>query len=316
MHSADHHPPAAASPELHARESSLAWYWRITLKLAIFAVVTFFVLFPRPAQLARHISHLRDMQRMIAPDEPQLAALEALVRERLTTTAPADADSPSVVQRAVECVVLEKVEYAWDWDEWGSADYMPTVAEMFERAAEMDGQLREDCDGRAVMAASLMKRLGYEPTLVTDLRHVWVTTPQGAWMGPGGETTMASGEAGNEIAWGTLLSNIPTSLSFGMAVFPFVRELIILVTAYLLLIHRRMSRAAAAIGFVLLLQGLLFMRLGFFAPAAVTREVSSWPAWVGLMHILAGFAVLMRASRRARRSAAITPPPACAAVGP
>lgn len=299
MHSANQSPsirPTNDSPQ----KNSLAWYWRIPLKLAIFAVVTFFVLFPSPTQLARHISHLRNMQQMITPDAPQLAGLEALVRERLTTTAPADADSPPVVQRAVERVVLEKVQYAWDWDEWGSADYMPTVAEMFERAAADGGQLREDCDGRAVMAASLMKRLGYEPTLVTDLRHVWVTTPQGAWMGPGGETTMASGEAGNEIAWGTLLSNIPTSLSFGVAVFPFMREIIILVTAYLLLIHRRMSRTAAVVGFVLLVQGLLFMRLGFFAPAAVTRDVSSWPAWVGLMHILAGFAVLIRASRRAR----------------
>ena len=315
MHSADQH-FAASPPDNRSKNSPLAWYWRIPLKLAIFAVVTFFVLFPSPSQLARHISHLRDMQRMIAPDAPQLADLEALVREQLTTTAPADADSPPVVQRAVERVVLEKVEYAWDWDQWGSADYMPTVAEMFERAAATDGQLREDCDGRAVMAASLMKRLGYEPTLVTDLRHVWVTTPQGAWMGPGGETTMASGEAGNEIAWGTLLSNIPTSLSFGVAVFPFVREIIILVTAYLLLIHRRMSRTAAVVGFVLLVQGLLFMRLGFFAPTAVTREVSSWPAWVGLVHTFAGFAVLLRASHRARRQAAITHPPICAAVGP
>lgn len=311
MHSADRHSAAAASPDHRTREPALVWCWRIPLKLAIFAVVTFFVLFPSPSQLARHISHLRDMQQMIAPDAPQLAGLEALVRERLTITAPADADSPPVVQRAVERVVLEKVEYAWDWDQWGSADYMPTVAEMFELAAADDGQLREDCDGRAVMAVSLMKRLGYEPTLVTDLRHVWVTTPQGAWMGPGGETTMASGEEGNEIAWGTLLSNIPTSLSFGVAVFPFVREFIILVTAYLLLIHRRMSRPAAAIGLVLLLQGLLFMRLGFFAPTAVTREASSWPAWVGLMHILAGFAVLIRASRRARIGISTVPVSAC-----
>lgn len=301
MHSAEQTattPSTIASP----RRAVLAWYWRIPLKWLIFAVVTFFVLFPSPAQLARHIAHLRDMQRMIAPDEPQLADLEAQVRERLTTTAPADRDSPRAVQRTVERIVLEQVEYAWDWDQWGSADYMPTVAEMFDRAAE-DGHLREDCDGRAVMAASLMKRLGYEPTLVTDLRHVWVVTPQGAWMGPGGETTMASGDEGNEIAWGTLLSNIPTSLSFGVAVFPFARELIILVTAYLLLLHRRMSRPAAAIGFILLVQGLLFMRLGFFAPAAVAREASSWPAWVGLMHIVGGFAVLIRASRRARRGA-------------
>lgn len=300
MHSAEQ---TATTPSTIAPppRAGLAWYWRIPLKWLVFAVVTFFVLFPSPAQLARHIAHLRDMQRMIAPDEPELADLEAQVRERLTTTAPADRDSPAEIQRTVERVVLEEVQYAWDWDQWGSADYMPTVAEMFDRAAA-DGRLREDCDGRAVMAASLMKRLGYEPTLVTDLRHVWVVTPQGAWMGPGGETTMASGDEGNEIAWGTLLSNIPTSLSFGVAVFPFTRELIILVTAYLLLLHRRMSRPAAAIGFVLLVQGLLFMRLGFFAPSAVAREASSWPAWVGLLHTIAGFAVLMRASRRARNA--------------
>jgi hypothetical protein len=47
--------------------------------------------------------------------------------------------------------------------------------------------------------------------------------------------------------------------------------------------------------------------LTFFAPQAVSREVSSWPAWVGLVHVAAGFGVLLLVSGPARRAVAHSP---------
>ncbi|HKQ47110.1 MAG TPA: hypothetical protein VJZ71_03450 [Phycisphaerae bacterium] len=292
-------PPNVARPP----GTVLRWYVRMPLKSAAFALVTFFVLFPYPRQFARHVEHLRNMQTLVEPDAPQLDRLQTLLDERLrpiAATQPALLQSPPLVQRHVERFVLEQVHYEWDWNLWGSADYMPTVAEVFEKADEAGGELREDCDGRAIIAASLMKRLGYDATLVTDLRHVWVSTPQGEWMGPGRDKTLIATPEGTRVDWGTVVSNIPVSLSYGIGVFPFWREVIILVTAFGLSLHRRMSRRAAAIGLILLIQGLLYMRLGYLAPYAVSREVSSWPAWVGLVHVAAGFAILWRASSRAR----------------
>lgn len=275
----------------------------------MFAAVTFFVLFPDPFQFARHISRICNLEAMIEPAAPELGALEAELRSRIATTRPVEGDPAAggmarAVQRDVERFVLERVAYEWDWNLWGAADYMPTIAEMFGMAESSGGRLREDCDGRAVLAASLMRRLGHDARLVTDLRHVWVVTNEGAWMGPGERVTIASGGGGNEIAWFTLVSNIPTSLSFGIAVFPFWREVIILLTAYLLMLHRRMSRGAMLLGLILLVQGLLFLRLGYLAPVSVSRGTSSWPAWVGLIHVAAGFAVLLRSSHRARRGRA------------
>jgi hypothetical protein len=172
---------------------------------------------------------------------------------------------------------------------------------MFTKASQTpDGQVYEDCDGRAVVAASLMRRLGYQASLVTDLRHVWVKTPHGEWMGPGGRTTVVSTPQGNRVDLRTLWANVPISLSYGISVFPFWREVIILATAYLLLLHRRMSWRIAAPAGLVLLQGLLFMRCGGLSPQGVSRFDASWPALVGILHLSAGFGVLCWASHRAR----------------
>ncbi len=272
------------------------WYVRLPLKWLIFGAVTFFVLFPSPGQFARHLAHLRDMQALVEADAPRLASLEADLNRRL---GPAPRE-PETVQREIERLVLEKVAYCWDWDQWGSADYLPTVDEMFARADQRGGRLQEDCDGRAVMAASLMRRMGFDARIATDLRHVWVKTPQGEWMGPGRSETLVTTDEGSEIAWHTLLANVPASLSFGIAVFPLGRELVILAAAFGLMLHRGMSRWAAATGLVLLLWALVLMRLGCLAPQA-TQDGASWPAWIGLACALAGFCVLAVASRRARR---------------
>ncbi|MBX3394635.1 MAG: hypothetical protein KF841_04655 [Phycisphaerae bacterium] len=212
--------------------------------------------------------------------------------------------APRVVQQVVENLVYREVRYQWDWEVWGVADYMPTVAEMFEQARKApDGVLREDCDGRAVMAASLMRRLGYKSELVTDLKHVWVMTPQGEFMGPGGRKAVRSTPEGNRTDLGTALLNIPIAMSFGVMVFPLSRELILVATALLLLLHRRMSWRAAAIGGLLLFQGLFFMRFRYIIPSESAEAESSLPSWIGFGHILGGLIFLLRASCIARRRA-------------
>lgn len=297
------------------------WYVRLPLKVAVFSIVTLFVLFPSPAQLLRHLSHLGNLEAMVDPEAPELAEWEREIRKHLEAWASARMKSPpgseaefpdgggattseappAAVQGWIEGLVTRKIEYAWDWDVWGAADYMPTVGEMFARAeGSEDGRLREDCDGRAVMAASLMRRFGYQSSIVTDLRHVWVITPEGEWMGPGRNKTIESSSSGNRTSIAATLGNVPVALSYGIAVFPLWRELIILATAAALVCHRRMPRRAIALGGLLILQGLLFMRLGFFSPGGVSEAAHAWPAWVGAGHLVAGFAILQRFSYRAR----------------
>ncbi len=312
----------------------MSWLIRIPLKWTILAIVVFFVLFPNPAQFIRHLRHVSNFERMIEPNAPQFAVWEAELRDRLTkaadksrkrngqpavsppmsadtgpTTRPGDHEwndalSPKRVQKEVEKFTYEKVKYDWDWNVWGSADYMPTVAEMFESAGNQpDGVIREDCDGRAVMAASLMRRLGYQSSIVTDLRHVWVTTPQGDWMGPGRKTTMRSTKAGNKVDYLSTISNVPVSLSYGVAVFPLWREVILTLTIWLLLCRLGMGWRTFFFGGLLLFQGLLFMRMGVLAPASLRAGNEAWPAWVGLIHAVLAMGFLYWASWRVGRRA-------------
>lgn len=291
------------------------WYWRLPLKWLVFLVSMFVVLFPNPRQFARHVAHLSDLEAMVDPDAPQFAEWESELRAQIDRDTSADSVglsreigrlSPRVVQSHVQELVLGRVQYGWDWDVWGSADYMPTVQEMFDKARSGDGVLREDCDGRAVMAASLMRRLGYESQIVTDLRHVWVVTPSGEWMGPGGKKTLVSGGRGNRLDLRTAGRNIPVSLSFGIAVFPVWREIVIMAVGFLLSCHRRVAWKTALLAGILCISGLFFMRMGVLDPRTVSMPNVEWAPIVGIVQVGTGFAIVWIASVRARRQAVKT----------
>lgn len=319
-----------------------AWK-RMPAKLLIFLVVVIAVLFPYPRMLLRHVDHVRNMNAMIDPNAPELAGFEAEFRrfeaQREQRGRPAPAARPargtrvrkdvvtpnaiaaslptsrpasmprraSEVQADVQAFVYEKVKYAWDWDIWGMADYMPTVSEMFAKAGDdPDRQMREDCDGRAVMAASLLKRMGYDAMLMTDFGHVWVAVKEGKrqveLMGPGHVKAIVSTKAGNKInvTW-DMLKNIPVAVGMGVSVFPWWREGIIFAALVALLWHRRMGRRPAAVGTLLLFAGWHLMRGNhdYWGGQAM-------PFCMGLAYALIGAGVMMAASRKARRAVAST----------
>jgi hypothetical protein len=148
--------------------------------------------------------------------------------------------------------VCERIPYSWDWDNWGCVDYLPTAAEVVERG-------REDCDGRAVIAASILRNLGYDAQLVTDGSHMWVSTSEGATMSPvataSGRTLVTTNQAGSRfdplaiIGVRSLLIDWPKNLAFGVAVFPIGRVSVIAAAAMVCLFPVRPStmRAAAAL---------------------------------------------------------------------
>lgn len=324
---------------------------RIPVKLLVFVLVYFFVMYPNPRLFFTQLSRIRNLDALVEPDATQLDDWAAELQVRLDraqaaatqpaapSTATASSRTPpnssnghsasrgavestaasgpsgvlqrpaglgprAVIQQQVERFVYEKVLYAWDWDTWGCADYIPTIEEMFTKLPRAGGgRLFEDCDGRAVVAASLMRRLGFDAQLVTDLRHVWVVTPDGEWMGPGRGKAAVATPQGTQVRWSTVATNAPMSLSYGIAVFPFGRELIVLATAFVLLLHRRTPRRPAVLAAVLLLDGLLFLRCGALSPMPIGPLGASWPAFVGLLNAATGFVILFTASRRARRRA-------------
>ncbi|MFO0973050.1 MAG: hypothetical protein U1A27_06390 [Phycisphaerae bacterium] len=290
-----------------------AWK-RLPLKWLIFGVVTLGVLFPDPRLLVRNLGRYRNLDALIDGQNPHIRDwVPQFERFCAATTRPAaggvDMGRAGPTTRAakwglreVEAFVYRKVAYAWDWDQWGAADYIPTVSEVFSAAdARPNHELQEDCDGRAVLAASLLAALGEKSRIVTDLRHVWVETDRGGLMGPGAKPTLSSAPGGTRTAPLTALRNLPVGLSYGVAVFPLGREVVLWAAAVALSLHRRVKRMTCLLGALLALQGLLFVRTGVIvAPHGWLEQ--AWPAWVGLGHAGAGLGLLWWASSRARRT--------------
>lgn len=262
------------------------WYARWPLKVAVFTLVLLLVLFPKVWLIPVWAARMNDLNAVVDPNHPALAPLEAEVRQRLALgTRLREALIP------VEEVVYAHVPYAFDWETWGVMDYLPTVAEVF-------AQGREDCDGRAVVAASLLQRLGYKAWLACDLKHMWVAardpslaTP-GAFelMGPGeGEKTLEGAGTGTRVNL-TLhtLGNLGRSTAYGVAVFPLGREIIILIALCAVLLQPRASLLRRIVGCAVLTAALILLRAG----GAVPNGMMLW-TWLGVAAVVAGCLLLV-----------------------
>lgn len=206
---------------LNPRHRRIRW----PLKSVFLGVVLLFVLYPNPLFLIRHVRNWSDLGAMVAPEEPMLRPLVAEVEQRLAERSIMAGDAKEVL-RVVEETVYERIRYAWDWETWGCADYLPTAAETIARGYE-------DCDGRAVVAASILRKLGHEAQLVTDGSHMWVWTSAGQAMSPmetaSGRKLVTTSSEGTSfdpfalIGVRAALIDWPKNLGFGAAVFPPIR---------------------------------------------------------------------------------------------
>jgi hypothetical protein len=278
--------------------NSLRWCYRCPLKAAVFLLVTLVVLYPKFWLLPTAFARYRNMNSVLDPEHPQVVELAERLRSRL----PAELEMPETLQ-AVQDAVCERIPYAWDWDVWGVCEYLPTVAEVFEQG-------REDCDGRAVVAASLLQRMGYDAWLVSDLLHVWVATPEGETMSPSaGEKTFVATDAGTQATLSAhSIQNLARGLSYGIAVFPLSRELIILLTLCVLTLQPASPPWRRVVGCAVLVVALGVLR-GAGRAAAVDGQLAEVVrAGLGAGLTVAGVALLMvRAGYRPRRSAAEPP---------
>jgi hypothetical protein len=277
--------------------NNLRWFLRWPLKFLLFAVATLLVLYPKVWLIPVALERLGDINALLDPQHPELGELEDDVLAEL----PPDAQASDILP-AVQHAVCQRVPYAWDWEIWGVVEYVPTVAEVFERG-------REDCDGRAVVAASLLRRMGYDAWLVSDLLHVWVETPQGETMSPtGAEKTLVGTETGTEATLSfELVRNLGRGLSYGVAVFPLTRELTLLAVLCALAIQPRSSGWRRVAGCLLLWIGLDLIR-DAGCPAALHGRIGDVAAvWLGAFVMMSGWLVLVLRTTGRRRDFAATP---------
>ncbi len=73
--------------------------------------------------------------------------------------------------------IYEMLPYQSDYLNWYTADYWPTPAEALEAGCE-------DCDGRAILACSILRAMGYQARVVVGLDHAWVEVKEeDEWVG-------------------------------------------------------------------------------------------------------------------------------------
>ncbi len=132
-------------------------------KLAVFALGLLLLLFPRVDLAFRQVGHFKSWEKLVDPKLPVMAAINAEIDKHLPPQATPQ-DELAFVQSWVE----RQIKYRFDWYSYGNVDYWPTAAEVWEAR-------REDCDGRAVLAASILQARGFTTArLAVNLQHVWV----------------------------------------------------------------------------------------------------------------------------------------------
>lgn len=279
-----------ALPNFWIRFQNGRWWWREPLKGALLGLTVFGVCFPYPWLFVRNVQRWRDLGALIEPQAEELVPLLDELRPKLDGI-----ESGPDALKVVEKFVYEKIPYAWDWETWGVVDYIPRVEEVLAAG-------QEDCDGRAVVAASLLRNLGYQAELVTDITHVWVKTDRGETMSPGRmKKFIETSDGGLRINW-RALTNIPSSMAYGVGVFPLGRELIVLAVLWLLYLCPGVPWPVLGVALLLMLDGLVILR----SSGADPWHQNVVTQWFGFANLVLGVVVLDAGNRRARRKARVT----------
>lgn len=220
---------------------------RFAVKLGVFTIVLFFMLNPRPGLFVKQLPRYLDMEALIQTDFPALKQ----INQEIDVMVPPNA-SPKEEFSAVQRYVYQHIPYEYDWDNWGNIDFWPTAEQVWERR-------QEDCDGRAVLAASILRSHGFPSAkLVGNIRHIWVHVDQGELMGPDTEKNIRH-EDGKLVVTLPSLRVILGSTAIYIADFPTVRNLFLFFIALGLCFHpcKNLIRFLGAttvglVGFILL----------------------------------------------------------------
>ncbi len=258
---------------------------RLSIKSAVFLLTLLFILFPNPFLLIKQIAHFNEPEQCIQTDfEGVDAALHSI------DSLAGDAPDSAAVLAAVEQFVYDRVKYSYDWHSWGCVDYWPPAEQVFRRGVE-------DCDGRAILAVSLLRAHGFHSAhLVGNANHMWAAVDTFEIMGPRAEATFNNADGVTTIAlpgFNALL----TSLATAMTVFPGTRVLLLSLLVLLLCLHPAATRIQLLSAVTLLLGGLYVLKDwgGLFRRDVV--DGLSPELLFGLLLVLIAFALAGRRPR-------------------
>lgn len=140
-----------------------AWVRRAVVKGGLFIALAVLVLNPNLKRAVMQVGHALSPESLIQTHFTALAQINREVDREVRLDRGRHSE-PKVIAK----FVLKKIRYVSDYETWGNLDYWPTAEETWEKR-------QEDCDGRAVLAASLLRSRGFHSTaLVVGLDHMWI----------------------------------------------------------------------------------------------------------------------------------------------
>lgn len=230
--------------------AELRFIWRVLIKLVIFGAVSWVVCYPNPVLFFKQLYRYFNVESLIQPNFTGIDEINREIDEMLPPEATREHEMDTVQK-----YVYDHIRYLYDWTNWGNIDYWPPAEQVWERK-------KEDCDGRAVLAVSILRSRGFTSArIVGNIRHIWVSVDRDELMGPDKEKTFRVEEGKTKVAlpsffllWDSLVGQI--------AKFPPIRNLILLFTVLLLCYHpcRNLTgffgiTSLGSVGFILLREG-------------------------------------------------------------
>ena len=182
---------------------------RIAGRIALGSLGIVLILFPDVPKLCSQLGRIGAAESLIESAHPAVAEMSRAV----------DREMPPGLTRAEQVVWIEKfvgrsLPYCHDWTQWWNADYWPTASEAIAAG-------REDCDGIAVVAASVLRHRGFRARLVGNTMHIWVAVDDTGQEILGAQEDKAFA---SDLGWSLpRFSTLVEGMRFGLVEFPWSR---------------------------------------------------------------------------------------------
>jgi len=128
---------------------------RLTLRVILVFMITLFALNPNPVHFAEQVVRESDPRGLVKPDNESITGISSM------------ANPSSLGLDGFEALIYQLLPYRYDYSIWLIMDYWPSAEEAISMGFE-------DCDGRAIVACSILRSLGYEAYVIIGLDHAWV----------------------------------------------------------------------------------------------------------------------------------------------
>jgi len=221
--------------------------WRWILKLIIAVVLLFFIIFPRPVLFIRQISRYTHPEELVDPDFPGIQEINQTLDSLL------EQNPEQTELQLIQSYIYTNIEYIHDWDQWHNSDYWASPAETWRTR-------REDCDGQAILAVSIMRSRGYsQAQLGINLLHIWARIDSIQIMGAMPEENIRKQDGQIKLRLPSVKLILQTS-AYLLEHFPAFRSLLILFIVLGLAYHPQTKRQPFLGVTIICLLGFILLR--------------------------------------------------------